>query len=296
MAYSEALKAHLASGATTVCRAWAVTRADGVVLGFTDHDRALAFDGISFDPDSGMTAKALSQATGLAVDNTEAYGALSSAAMTEADILAGRYDAAEVRSWLVNWADVSQRALQFRGQLGEITRGEGAFSAELRGLTEALGRAQGRIFHPRCSAVLADRQCRFNLAAPGYVSERAVEVVEGARVFRFADMPGFDDRWFEKGRLTVLSGAAAGLAGVVKNDRLQGVGAREVELWQALAAEVVPGDMLRIEAGCDRRADTCRLKFNNFNNFRGFPHVPGEDWLMSYPVSSGANDGGSLFR
>ena len=53
--------------------------------------------------------------------------------------------------------------------------------------------------------------------------------------------------------------------------------------------------MIRIEAGCDKRADTCRVKFGNFLNFRGFPHIPGEDWLTSYPVSSRANQGRSLF-
>jgi uncharacterized phage protein (TIGR02218 family) len=52
--------------------------------------------------------------------------------------------------------------------------------------------------------------------------------------------------------------------------------------------------MIRLEAGCDKRAETCRLKFDNFLNFRGFPHIPGEDWLSSYPVSAGNNDGGGL--
>ncbi len=44
---------------------------------------------------------------------------------------------------------------------------------------------------------------------------------------------------------------------------------------------------MRLEPGCDKRAETCREKFDNFLNFRGFPHIPGEDWLISYPVSSG---------
>ena len=100
---------------------------------------------------------------------------------------------------------------------------------------------------------------------------------------------------FEKGRFTVLSGAAAGLVGVVKNDRLAADGSRAVELWQALGAEVAAGDLVRLEAGCDRRAETCRLKFNNFSNFRGFPHIPGEDWLNAYPVQGSGNDGGSRF-
>lgn len=289
------LHAHLATGATTVCRAWRVVRLDGVTLGFTDHDRDLAFEGVTFRAGSGLTAKALQQATGLSVDNTEAAGALSDAAITEADILAGRFDGAEVTAWLVNWVAPEERLVQFRGTLGEITRAGGAFQAELRGLTEALNRPQGRTIQQGCTAVLGDRACRFDLTTPGYTVERAVEVVEEGRLFRWPSLPGFDDRWFEKGRLVVLTGAAAGLSGTVKNDRL-GPDGRTVELWQAILGGITPGDVVRLEAGCDRRAETCRLKFGNFLNFRGFPHVPGEDWLTSYPLRTQANDGGRLNR
>lgn len=296
MSYPDALKAHLAGGATTLARAFAVTRKDGAVLGFTDHDRDLSFEGITFRADSGLTAKALQQTTGLAVDNTEAFGALRSDAIAEADILAGRYDGADVRAWLVNWADPDIRALQFRGTLGEIVRSGGAFTAELRGLSEALNQPVGLIYHSRCSAVLGDKRCRFDLDRLGYSEERPVEVVEEGRVFRFVSFAGYEERWFEKGRFRVLTGTATGLVGAVKNDRVHGAAGREVELWQSLGAVPAPGDMVRIEAGCDRRAQTCRLKFLNYLNFRGFPHIPGEDWVMSYPTSAGLNDGGSLSR
>ena len=293
---TQALHAHLASGATTVSRCFALRRKDGFELGFTDHDRNIDFEGILFLADTGLTAKAILQATGLAVDNTEAFGGLSSDAITEADILAGRYDAAEIRAWLVNWAAPEERVLMMRGSLGEVSRSGGAFSAELRGLSEALNPPKGQIYHARCSAVLGDGRCRFALSQAGYFAERAIESVNANLVFRFAEMAGFDDRWFEKGRLRVLSGAATGLSGLVKSDRVQGTGERVIELWQALGAEVEAGDLIRFEAGCDRQADTCRLKFNNHLNFRGFPHIPGEDWLMAYPVVSGANDGRSLFQ
>jgi len=295
MAYSEDLKAHLQSGATTLARAWAVVRRDGRVFGFTDHDEILCFEGMEFEPGSGMTAKALMQGNGLSVDNTESYGALSSEAVREADLLAGRFDGAEVTVWLVNWAAPDMRAVIFRGSIGEVTRGGGAFTAELRGLTEALGLEQGRIYHPRCSAVLGDAQCRFDLTVNGYALEASVAAVDDATVLRIADGTGFEDRWFEKGRLRVLDGVAAGLIGVVKNDRLGGDGTRRVELWQRLGADLAPGERVRLEPGCDKRAETCRLKFDNFPNFRGFPHLPGEDWLVSYPVPNGSNDGGSLF-
>ena len=243
-----------------------------------------------------MTARALSQATGLAVDNTESYGALSSEAICEADILAGRFDGAEVRAWLVNWTDTGQRALIFRGHMGEISRGEGAFTAELRGLAETLSAERGRVCHPRCAAVLGDGQCRFDMNKPGYAAEVAVQTVEEGARFTFAGLAGFEARWFEKGRMSVLSGAAAGLTGLIKRDLDEGGGARRVELWQRLGAAIAPGDRVRLEAGCDKRAETCRLKFDNFLNFRGFPHIPGDDWLVSYPVSGKENDGGSLFR
>lgn len=292
---AEGLYAHLAGGATTVCRAWAVTRQDGTVFGFTDHDGDLGFDGIVFRANTGMAASVLQQSTGLSVDNSEAVGALSDVAVTEADLLAGRFDSARVQAWLVNWADVTDRVLQFAGTFGEITRAGGAFRAELRGLTEALNQPQGLSFLRTCSAVLGDTHCRMNLNLPGFSVEVPIEDVSDGRVFGFASLPGFSDRWFEKGRAALMSGVGKGAIGIVKNDRVSASG-RVIELWQPIDQRIVSGDLLRLEAGCDKHAQTCRDKFSNFLNFRGFPHTPGEDWLISYPVSSLVNDGGSRMQ
>ncbi len=291
MALDPDFQAHVESGLTNIARCWALTRRDGTRLGFTDHDRDLSFDGLVFKADTGLSARALMQSTGLSVDNSEAVGALSASAITEADIRAGRYDGATIEAWLVNWADVSQRVMQFRGALGELVRAEGAFQAELLGLAEALNQPQGFVYQRPCNAVLGDGRCGFDFSVPGYVEERAAEGVAGGVEFTFADFTGFDDRWFERGVLRVLSGAAAGLAGQIKNDRLSGSG-RVIELWAAIRAEIAPGDLLRMEAGCDKQAPTCRLKFNNFLNFRGFPDIPGEDWLMATPVSAASTSGG----
>ncbi|MGR3454687.1 DUF2163 domain-containing protein [Pseudooceanicola sp.] len=292
MTFHAGLKAHLATGATTVCHAWRIRRGDGVVMGFTDHDRDLTFEGVVFRADTGLSALALQQGTGLAVDNTEAVGALSDAAIREADVEAGRFDGAELTAWLVNWTDVVQRQVEFRGTLGEIRRAGGAFRAELRGLTEALNQPMGRVYQKPCPAVVGDAACKVDLSAPGYATERAVEQVEDAQRFTFAALDGFDFGWFERGRLIVLDGAAAGLSGLVKRDRFLD-GLRVVELWQPLRAGIAPGDRVRLEAGCDKRFETCRLKFGNALNFRGFPDIPGEDWMMALPARSGETSGGS---
>lgn len=289
---SEALHAHAATGATTMCRAWIVSRKDGVVLGFTDHDLDLVIDGVTCRADAGLSARALQQTTGLSVDNSEASGALSDASITEADIQAGRFDGAEVLIHLVNWAAPDERIVEFRGTLGEITRSGGAFQAELRGLTEQLNQPQGFAFQPGCSAILGDRRCRFDTATPGFVVEGAPEMVGDGTVFLFSTLPTFADRWFQHGKFEVISGEAAGLIGVVKTDRVEG-GGRRIELWQSIAATLAPGDLVRISAGCDKSAETCRAKFGNFLNFRGFPHILGEDWLSSYPGQDRPNSGRS---
>ncbi|UWQ30425.1 DUF2163 domain-containing protein [Leisingera sp. M523] len=289
---SNALQAHLQTGVTTLCRAWALERRDGTVLGFTDHDCVLSFDGLRFQPGSGLTARAVSQATGLSVDNTEALGVLSDAAVREVDIEAGRFDGAEVRCWLVNWQNVSMRWLQFRGSIGEIRRAGGAFEAELRGLTELLNQPLGRIYQKPCTAVLSDAACRFDLETPGYAVELQTVAVERNEVFHWDALPGFEPEWFAGGRLTVLSGAAAGLWGAVKADQTK-AGGRRITLWEPIRAAVAPGDTVRLEAGCDKRMETCRLKFNNLVNFQGFPDIPGEDWVMAVPRQSGMNTGGS---
>ena len=286
------LRDHLATGATTIARCWAVTRTDGITLGFTDHDLPLSFEGIAFHPDSGLTAKAVVQGTGLSVDNSEAVGLLSSDAITAPDIEAGRYDKAEVRLWHVNWAAVGERELRFRGTLGEIRRGDGAFHAELRGLSEALNRPMGRLYQTTCGATLGDSECRFDSSHPRVSTELACGATDG-QTFRLSGLAAFAPRWFERGRLTVLAGTAKGLTGSVKHDRIEG-DLRVLELWTPLRAPLASIDRIRLEPGCDKRASTCRTKFDNMANFRGFPFIPGEDWLMAVPVPSGANDGGRL--
>ena len=290
---SDAFLAHTAQGLTTLCRAWAIARVDGVTFGFTDHDRDLQFDGITFHANTGLSAAAVAQTTGLSVDNTEALGALTDAAVREDEIEAGRFDGAEVRAWLVNWEDPDVRWLQFRGSIGEIRRAGGAFHAELRGLTEALNRPLGRIYQKPCTAVLGDRACGFDLATPGYRFEGTVdEVLDGGRAFVFSAIDGFEPGWFLRGRLDVLGGPAKGLWGMIKGDEIED-GVRQITLWQPVRGTVSPGTTLRLTAGCDKRFDTCRLKFNNLLNFQGFPDLPGEDWVMAYPSQAGANTGGS---
>ena len=286
------LHAHLRTGHTHVCQCWAVSRKDGLTFGFTDHDRDLEFEGINFTADSGMSAKALATSTGLSVNNTEVLGLLQSDVISETDILAGRFDGAEVTNWQVQWDNVSSRQVKFYGTLGEIKRQNGSFEAELRSLTDALNQPQGRSFIKTCSAVLGDSNCGLDVTDPSFnVEVQVASVVNGPSLK--LPIVGYDEGWFTHGFLQVLSGQAAGLSGAIKGDE-DGEGLREIRLWQSFGQPISAGDRVRLVAGCDKRAETCRAKFSNFLNFQGFPHIPGDDWLMSVPRTGSTATGGSL--
>lgn len=291
----ETLNSHLKTGATHVCTCWAVTRSDGVVFGFTDHDRLLSFEGVTFTPDSGLSAKAISSTTGLAVNNTEALGMINADAITDADIEAGRFDGAEVIMWQVRWDDVADREIRFRGSIGEIVRESGTYRVELRGLTEMLNQPQGRAYLRSCSAVLGDGRCRVNVDSADFRADAQIEQVTDGQVYQFALTATYTDRWFEGGMIRIRSGDADGLTAPIKRDEIKD-GMRIITLWRPLPSPIAVGDQVSLIAGCDKRAESCRVKFDNLVNFQGFPDIPGDDWLMSVPRSDGDNGGGSLFR
>ncbi|MEM8773437.1 MAG: DUF2163 domain-containing protein [Pseudomonadota bacterium] len=293
--FNEGLKAHLATGQTTTCRCWAVTRSDGVMLGFTDHDMDLGFDGMTFKAETGLSARALQQTTGLSVDNTEAMGAISDASISEDDIEAGRYDGAEVLAWLVNWSNIEERQLQFRGTIGEIKRSGGAFEAELRGMTDRLNFPYGRVYQRNNNDLLGDDGSAFDLSPANYSPEVAAVSVEERRIFRFDVLNAYEEGWFLHGSLLILDGPASGLGGLIKRDYLEDE-QRVIELWQPLRAEIPAPVTCRILAGYSGRADDARLKFDNLRNFQGFPDIPGDDWVITDPSRSGRLDGGSRRR
>lgn len=281
---SPALDAHLASGATTLCWCWRLTRRDGVVLGFTDHDRALSFDGTTYEAAAGFTASELRDSVGLGVDNLEVEGALSSTSLAEADLAGGAFDDARIEIYRVNWQDPAQRLLMRTGSLGEVRRSGSGFTAEVRGLAHYLQQPKGRLFQHTCDADLGDARCKVDLDAAVYRGDGVVAEVSSERRFTADGLAGFTGEWFSRGRLTFTSGAASGLAYEVKLHTLS-AGVATIELWQPARGPLAEGQTFVVSAGCDKHPATCRVKFSNIVNFRGFPHMPGNDVLTRFARS-----------
>ncbi|MGJ0510425.1 MAG: DUF2163 domain-containing protein [Methylocystis sp.] len=288
------LQQKLDQRATTFCHCWRIATNDGRVLGFTDHDRDLSFNGVTFRANTSLSASEAESSLGLAATTTEAAGALSDDSLSESDLLNGVYDGASVEIWLVDWTNSDDRTLLDIASIGEVRRGEHAFSAELRSNAHFFDQPQGRTFQRGCSADLGDARCKVNLAAcsiAGVVvaSAGGVVTVDLAN----AEPTGF----FTGGVLRFSSGSNAGAKFVVKSHRLEAGLRGSIELWTPPAGEIAAGDAVLLTAGCDKTPATCWNKFANIANFRGFPHMPGNDRVIAYPGSrQPAMDGGSLFR
>ena len=277
---SSALQSHLASGTTTLAWCWRLTCNDGTRLGFTDHDRDLAFDGTTFEAATGFTASEIKDALGLSVDNLEISSALKSDRLNEDDLAAGLYDDAAVEIWHVNWADTDQRVLMRSGSLGEVRRSGAAFTAEVRGLAHYLQQPKGRLFQSGCDADLGDARCGIDLDNPAFRGTGIVLTAPNARLLTASGLGAFLSGWFTRGLVTFTSGANAGRAQEVKRHTLAGTEAT-IELWQPMAQPIEPDDTFTITAGCDKQFATCQAKFANAVNFRGFPHMPGNDYVLA---------------
>ncbi len=282
------LESHLQGEVTTHCFAWLISRVDGVVSGFTDHDRPLSIEGVVCDPLTGLNSSEASTVLGLSVAGGEVEGILSSGRISEEDVEQGRYDGATIEVCLVNWAAPDQHMLLRRWTAGRISRSGSCFVMELKGAAAAFDAVRGRRILRHCDAALGDRRCSVATGDPRYCAEGTVLAVQSMRL----DVSGLEDfaaGWFSEGRLVWTSGANLG-----REVRVVGHASVSLQLGEPMVLPVSAGDSFRVVAGCDKSFATCKAKFNNGVNFRGFPHLPGNDAAYAYVNGGSDYDGSAL--
>ena len=182
---SSALDAHLALECTTLTTCWEIKRADGVFFRLTEHDQDLTIDGAVYRADMGYERTAFSNSSDLSVDNVKISSFFDDAVITEDDLNRGLFDNAEVKVFVVNYADLSQGILRLRrGRLGELQSTElGIFTAELRGMAQRLQQQIGELTQAGCRAQLGAKvQCRFPIQPDVVIRNNAYAVGDFVRV------------------------------------------------------------------------------------------------------------------
>lgn len=275
-AATSGMNTHIGGETTTLATCWKVTRKDGEIFGFTDFDRDLVVESITYQAATGYTRSAIHTISNLAVDNLDIESALDSEILDANDLRAGVWDGATVEIFLVNWAALNQgKIILKRGTVGEIELRDSVFRAELRGLTQALSQQIVELYTPDCRADLGDSRCKVDIAALTVSGE-----ITGVADRRsFADTGREEDAGYWNGGLIAwTSGSNQGRKMEVKT--FTG-GAFTLYLPMPDAIEV--GDEYVLQPGCNKSFGMCKARYNNVKNFRGEPHVPGSDQILNYP-------------
>jgi len=269
------MAAALARESATIAICWQIRRTDGVTIGLTTHDRDLWIGGCRFLASPGLSPSAVLGATPSDPITSEASGVLSSAAISEEDLEAGRYDGAALECLMVDWtAPDAGTLLLSSGFLGAISSDGQKFVAEMVSRLRLFQESALEGYSPECRASLGDARCSLDPAR--YVVEATVVAAQPDGSITVDRDLGAEEA-FRYGRARVLTGRGSGL------DRsITWSSGAQFEVDEEVPG-LVSGDRIELRAGCDRQLSTCRDRFANVVNFRGEPHVPGTDAMAFYP-------------
>ena len=270
---SAGLLTHLQGETTTLATCWKITRTDSVVLGFTNHDEDIVSDGVTYIAATGFIPSDVALKDDFSVSNLEVTGVLDNSYITEADLMNGLYDYAQVEVFLINYENTAIGTVFLNGgYLGEVSVSKGQFMGEIRGLSQHLSQRIGEVYSPTCRANLGDSRCTKDLTA--FTFNDSIDTVTTNQIFYAGSLnqtPGY----FNYGKVTWTSGNNSGLSMEIK-EFLTGV----ITLVLPMPNNLQVGDTFTIVAGCDKQFSTCKDKYNNVLNFRGEPHVPGQDKVL----------------
>lgn len=262
------LKEHLSNSVLSIATCWKLTLTSNEVMGFTDCDRDLTVENVVYQSHAGFTASAIVNNSDLAIDNLEIEGVLSSNNIKEEDILAGKYDFAQIEIFLVNYNNLSHGSLNMHyGTLERITLDNGRFIAQVQGLSAKLTQNIGKLYSTLCRAEFCDNKCK--LDSHKFTKFSAVTSVINNYSFQDESLTE-DDDYYKHGIVKFTTGANSGLIFTIREYHKG-----NVTLFMQVPHKIMKKDQYAIIAGCDKRFFTCKNKFNNVKNFRGEPHIPG---------------------
>lgn len=262
----------LQGDATDLSLCWKVTRTGHPAQGFTACPVAIVYDGLTYEPSTALTPSAIRTEAGSGVDNMDVVGFLESEAIRARDLLAGRYDQAEVEVFLVSRSNLGAgRIVVMAGRIGEAELEGDRFKSELRSWLQHASAKPQRRANTTCDVKeFGDARCGKSLTGLRWTA--TVTSVDSRRVFACSSLVGRTEA-MAYGDVLMQSGANEGVRRMVKTFTS---GTGQIELQEPLPLAIEVGDGLQLTAGCDRSFAACKA-YNNVLNFRGFPHMPGED-------------------
>ena len=273
----------LTSETTTLAWCWLIQRQDGINLGFTSFDLPLSIDGVTYSAATGFTPSAWATSEGLAQnDNQNLKSIISSDAISEEDLLAGKYNYASITCFIVDVTNLPTSLIEnppkflhlYSGILGKIKKSDRHFEIEVRGLDHKLENKLGELTSKFCRYQLGEFGCQLDLTP--YTYTQAITGVSNQYTFTIDGV--IPDGSLDRGQLTFISGLNAGSSADIAY-----YSSNQIVLFQPMPYQIQVGDLMTVIQGCAKTLLAC-AKYNNVINFGGEPHVPLTDKALNMPI------------
>jgi len=269
---------------------WKIVRKDGEVFGFTTHDEPITFQGVTYKSCESLQSGASLNSTTGGVENgdIEFVGLIDDDSIKEEDLYGGLYDGAAVEVFQIDWDTLLNQKRLAKGIVAKVTHNPTSYVCSVQ--TPGAKLTQQSLlttYSPACRYTLGDSRCTVDLSTyttSGTVTRVFAKNATNKNQYRqFVDTARTEDSgYFDTGIVTWTTGDNAGIMAEVKAYL-----AGEVVLWDLMPNEIKIGDEYTIRPGCNKSKENCVTKFNNFINFGGFPHVPGQDSILQTPDAKG---------
>ena len=276
---------HIAQENTTLALCWSMILTDESEFYYTDSDKAIEFGGHTYQPYAAVVPSATSTTSNLAVDNMEVQLAWDGDLATETEIRGGRFDFATMNIFFVNFEDPDGMGSIpiLKGKLGELVIEDNLVKIDVRGMTQYLQQRMGELYSVGCQATFGDARCKADASQGIYTKAFTVATVNGThpkRTFTILEILGDADGYYTGGHVAWTGGSNQNTKMDIKVYFESG---QQVELYEPLIRDIQVGDTGNIIVGCDKKYETCKLKFDNMINFRGFPHLTGVTKMLRGP-------------
>lgn len=274
----------------TLCRAWIFTRNDGLVIRVIEHDESLTIDGEVFTKANTVATGQIESALNLSPDSANIDGVFDAAGQSEASFELGNWNQASAKLLVVDWQMPEHFTHIWSGHVNGIKRNNLGFELDLVGPEHRLNHQIGRSFSRRCDAILGDGRCGVNLNQAGRKFIGAISAAISGDKIAINSFAASDDATFIGGTIEFRSGILSGQKCAIKSINRNALVEFELDTELPILPNI--GDTIDIYIACDKNFDTCKTRFDNIQNFRGCPHMPGESIVFAGPAIAN-NDGGA---
>ncbi|MGL4881268.1 MAG: DUF2163 domain-containing protein [Waterburya sp.] len=248
-----------------------------VPLGFTDHDKPITYQGVTYVPYYGGSASDYSYGSSGEAASNEIEFAIAVSGIREIDLISGLYQGAEVITYYYDWGNQAVVFEDPPGYFGKVTlndsrHGAYKFKIELKSALALMDQKESVIIGSFCTKEFGSSDCGVNLLSRGLVDTTTITAITDNKKIVINSTRG--DNYY--GQVEFMKSGIVYSVGVASYKS----STKTLELWTSISASgLAVGDTIKAIARCDRTSTDCKKFQGHLLNFGGYENIPAESSL-----------------